>query len=308
MLKKSTIEFINKNCNIDLKGKNVLITGANSGIGLKTAETFLFAGANVIMACRNEKKANDARENLLKDYPKAKIFVLSLDLADFKSIDNFVKTMKNQKIDIDCFINNAGVFRQPNQKTKDGFELVMGTNYLGTFYLIGKIMPYLKELKHAVYLINTLSLVYKMVKIDYSDFFCERKYGNFRIYARSKLALAKYTHYLSAFVGDSAKNVRDNCIKVCAVHTGVSVTELMNKAYPRLSKLANLFRFMFNSIEKSSLGSLYIMANNLPNGTFVGPKGWFSMKGYPKINKIHKKMKTDTQKLIDCTKKMLKIN
>ena len=302
MLKKSTIKFINKKCNVNLKGKNVLITGANSGIGFKTAETFIYAGANVIMACRNEQKANEAREKLLTDYSKAKISVLPLDLADFKSIDNFVKMVKTQKIDIDCFVNNAGVFHQPNQKTKDGFELVMGTNYLGTFYLTEKILPYLEEINHEVYLINTLSLVYKSAKIDYSDFFCEKRYGNFRIYARSKLAMAKYTHYLASIMGDSAQNKGDSRIKVCAVHPGVSVTQLMNKAYPKLSKLANLFKFMFNSAEKSSLGPLYIMANNLPNGTFVGPKGWFYMKGYPKINKIHKKMKIDTQQLVDFIK------
>ena len=65
------------------------------------------------MACRNLSKAFDARSVLLRDYPNANVKIMSLDLADFKSIDNFISELK--KIDIDCLVNNAGVFNQPNK-------------------------------------------------------------------------------------------------------------------------------------------------------------------------------------------------
>ncbi len=306
-LKKATIKFINKKCNIDLTGKTVVVTGANSGIGFKTAEIFLYAHANIIMACRNTQKANEAREKLLSEYKTASILVLPLDLADLKSIENFVAEIKKQKIDIHCFVNNAGVFHQPNQTTKDGFELVMGTNFLGTFYLTELIYPYLESLKHKVYLINTLSLVYKFAKLNYADFYSKRKYKNFSVYSKSKLALAKYTHYLAFFKGDSDKNRGYSNIITCGVHPGISITPLANKAFPRLGKFARCVRFLFNSTEKSSLAPLYCVANNVPAGSLVGPKCLFGSRGYPKINKINKKMRNGSAELVEFAKNELKM-
>ena len=76
MLQPETVSYLRKNCPCELTGKTALITGASSGIGLKTAETMLWLGAKVIMACRNTGKAENVRKELLRDYPEADIRIM----------------------------------------------------------------------------------------------------------------------------------------------------------------------------------------------------------------------------------------
>ena len=80
-LTEKTKCWLKENCNISLKGKIVLVTGANSGVGFKTAEISAYLGVDVILACRNMERAQEARLKLLCDYPEASISVMQLDLA-----------------------------------------------------------------------------------------------------------------------------------------------------------------------------------------------------------------------------------
>ena len=81
--------WLKENCNISLKGKTVLVTGANSGVGFKTAEITVSLGADVILACRNMDRAQEARLKLLCDYPESSISVMQFDLASLTSIEAF---------------------------------------------------------------------------------------------------------------------------------------------------------------------------------------------------------------------------
>ena len=83
-LTEKTKTWIRKNADVDLTGKTVLITGANSGIGFKTVETMAYLGASVVMACRKMEKALTAKEKLLADYPHADIHIMELDLSTRK--------------------------------------------------------------------------------------------------------------------------------------------------------------------------------------------------------------------------------
>ena len=71
-----TKQWLNENCNVSLKGKTIIVTGANSGVGFKTAEISAYLGADVILACRNKERANEARLRLICDYPEASISVM----------------------------------------------------------------------------------------------------------------------------------------------------------------------------------------------------------------------------------------
>ena len=130
-LSAKTEKWLARECDITLAGKTVAVTGANSGVGFKIAETALYLGAKVVLACRNAEKAESAREKLLADCPGADIRVLQLDLADLSSVDSFAETVVKEAIDIDVFVNNAGVIKRPGDKTADGLDLVIGTNYIG---------------------------------------------------------------------------------------------------------------------------------------------------------------------------------
>ena len=296
-LSEKTKRWLKKNADISLEGKTVLITGANSGIGYKETEVMLYLGADVIMACRNLQKAEKARDTLLQDYPDAHIRLLELDMASFASIDRFTEILSQEKTDIDYFVNNAGVFHQPNQKTADGLELVIGTNYIGVYYLTEKLLPYLQTLPHKLGYINTVSIIHKIAKIEYKDFYYEKKYKNFGAYARSKLCLARYTYAL-------AKRCKDSNVQVWMIHPGIAMTPLgLNAFGGKVKGAANFFRGLFNTPEKSALALPYVMAKPTAVGSIIGPRALFGGWGYPKKNRILCRVRVGANELIDFTEK-----
>lgn len=298
-LTENTKRWLQKNAPVSLKGKTVVVTGANSGVGYKTAETMLFLGADVILACRNLQRANDARSALAADYPPSAISVLTLDLADFASIDAFAETIRRQKMDIDVFVNNAGVYHQPGKKTQNGFELIIGTNYFGVYYLTEKLLPYLSSLPHDVTYINTISLIHKIATLDYGDFYYTKRYRNLPVYGRSKLCLAKYTYY-------RAKEFAGSPVRMYMNHPGIAITPLgIQSVGPRFEKPAKAVSPLFNSPEKSSLSVAYILSHRLPVGSIVGPDKGFGGWGYPKVNRIFRKVKYGAEELIAFTNKEL---
>ena len=295
-LSNKTIKWLAKNASTSLKGKTVLITGANSGIGFKEAELMVYLGARVIMACRNPQKAQAAREALLQEYPNADIDTMQLDMASFASIDRFAETLLQDKTDIDYFVNNAGVFYQPHQKTADGLELVLGTNYIGVYYLTEKLLPYLQTLPHEVGYINTVSIIHKIAKIKYDNFYYTKKYKNFGAYARSKLCLARYTYAW-------ASRCVDTNIRVWMIHPGIAMTPLgLNAFGGKVKGAATFARGLFNTPEKSALALPYLTARQGAVGSLIGPRALFGGWGYPKNNRIVRKVKLGADALIHFTK------
>ena len=284
-LSAKTKRFLDRNCPVSLSGKTVLITGASSGIGLKTAETMLYLGAMVILACRNPEKAAYARTRLQADYPGAVLRIMQLDLADFRSIEEFASHLP----DVDVFINNAGMYHRPGQKTADGLQLITGVNYFGTWYLTEKVLPLLKQSPHPVVLINTVSIVQKTARVNYSRFFEDR--GS---YSRSKLCLARYSCSL-------AESCRNTNIRVYMSHPGIAVTAIASHLIGKLMVLAPVAPF--NTVEKSSLSAAWILSHNLPDGSLVGPRGLLNIWGYPSLNRPCKKAKRGIVPLLDFTRK-----
>ena len=295
-LSPKTARWLDANCPGRLQGKTVLVTGANSGIGFKTAETMVYLGAKVILACRNGEKAEAARSALAREYPGACVSVMKLDLADLSSVDAFAETLRKENTDIDAFVNNAGVFHHPGRKTADGFELVLGTNYIGVYALCERILPYLASLPHEATCINTVSLIHKAARrIDYEDFWFEKHYRNIAVYARSKLCLAKYTWAL-------AQRCAGTNVRAVMNHPGIAVTPLGLNAYgfPD-SRAVRFFSRFFNSPEKSSLSVAWILSHDPEPGSVTGPKKFFGGWGYPEKNRVSKKVKTGAGELIRFT-------
>ena len=244
-LSAKTKKWLKNNADISLQGKTVVVTGSNSGVGFKTAETMLYLGADVILACRNPQRAEAARKALVADYPDSTITVMLLDLADFSSIEAFVREIEERGTDIDVFVNNAGCFHQPGKTTKDGYDLVIGTNYIGTYYLTETLMPYLLSLQHKVFYINTVSIIHKIARVGYEDFYCTKgKHRSLAKYGRSKLCLAKYTYAL-------AKKYEGSNVRVYMNHPGITLTPLgLNAVKIDMAGFAvTLFSPLFNSNE-----------------------------------------------------------
>ncbi|XP_070808840.1 WW domain-containing oxidoreductase [Pituophis catenifer annectens] len=120
----------------DLSGKVIIITGANAGIGFETAKSFALHGAHVILACRNTSRAEEAMRQILKEWHKAKVEAITLDLASLQSVWEFAETFKSKNLALHVLVCNAAVFGLPWQLTEDGLERTFQVNHLGHFYLI----------------------------------------------------------------------------------------------------------------------------------------------------------------------------
>ncbi|XP_064076985.1 retinol dehydrogenase 14-like [Vanessa tameamea] len=157
--------------NTCLRGKTFLITGANSGIGLETAKALVKRKARVIFACRDIDKAKQAIAEIRKEQPTGgELIPMQLDLASFESIEKFVEVVKAGFYKIDVLINNAGVSvpLKQDQKTKEGFEIHIGVNHLGHFYLTNLLIDLLKKASPSRVVIVS-STLHEKGKLDFGD-------------------------------------------------------------------------------------------------------------------------------------------
>ncbi|APB01835.1 Protochlorophyllide reductase [Nocardia seriolae] len=247
----------------DQTGRIIIVTGATSGLGEATARALAAAGAQVIMACRNEIKAQAVARTMPGD-----VQIRQLDLADLASVRAFADTVDRA----DVLINNAGVMAVPKRKTADGFELQIGTNYLGHFALTGLLLDRISER-----VVNTSSITHFIGRIDLDDLNWEhRTYSRFGAYAQSKLALLLFTYELQrrlGLIGSPKLSV--------AAHPGYAATEISSETQNLLEQIVGLGnRLVAQSAEMGALPTLYAATAEVEPGGYYGPD-WFNWRGYP---------------------------
>ena len=171
----------------DLRGRKMIVTGCNSGIGLATTRALAAKGATVVMACRNEDKGKRALDQVRAAVAGADLRLLRLDLANLASVRQFAVEVQNQIDRVDGLINNAGVMMPPLGHTDDGFETQFGTNVLGHFALTGLLLPLLERAPGAR-VVWLSSLAHWVGRIDFNNLNAEKGYSAWNAYAQSKLA------------------------------------------------------------------------------------------------------------------------
>ena len=131
---------------ISLIGKDICITGGNTGLGKESAIKLASLGAHIIILSRPSKKSDDAVEEIKLRSKNSNIDFVPLDLADLNSVKQCASQIKSKLSKIDVLMNNAGVMAIPErQVTKDGFEMQMGVNHLGHFLLTNELLSLLKK-------------------------------------------------------------------------------------------------------------------------------------------------------------------
>jgi len=202
----------------DLSGKNVIITGSNTGIGLITAKELAKMKATVVIAARDEEKGREA-VRIVKEYSNNdNVSFAKLDLNSLESVRQFAKKM--EKEDIHYLINNAGVMFPPHGLTKDGFEVQLGVNHLGHFLLTMLLIDNLKRNKARVINLSSLGHTYCRPEMDLSDIRDPgKKYSKMYLYGRSKLANVLFTKELQSRYG------KDGIVSY-SLHPGNIMTEL----------------------------------------------------------------------------------
>jgi NAD(P)-dependent dehydrogenase (short-subunit alcohol dehydrogenase family) len=155
----------------NLSGKQIVVTGGNSGIGFEAAREFARAQAYVVLACRDLDKARVAAAKIITAFPGATLDVMELDLASLKSIRRFAGSLRARHSKLHVLCNNAGVMAIPRRRTADGFEMQFGTNHLGHFALTGLLLDTLDEDSRVV---TVSSGVHRMGSINFNDLQSER--------------------------------------------------------------------------------------------------------------------------------------
>jgi len=196
-----------------MQSKTVIITGANSGIGLEAAVGLAKLGATVVMACRNPAKAEAARADIVQRSNGGDVQAMSLDLASFDSIRGFAKEALDRFANIDVLLNNAGLVMRSRTETVEGFESTFGVNHLGHFLLTSLLLDRLKATP-AARVVTVASDAHKFAGagIPFDDLNANKKYAAFKIYGQSKLANILFTRELAKRLHNDGSSLTANCL------------------------------------------------------------------------------------------------
>jgi len=266
-----------------LAGRNVVITGANSGIGYRAALVLAAKGAHVVLACRDPGRGAAAVQTILWGVPDADVATASLDLASLSSVHRFAEEILAQGEPLHCLINNAGVMAPPRRlETEDGFELQFGTNVLGHFALTALLIPALERAAtQGARVVTVASIAHQRGRIDFDDLQSLKQYSPMGSYAQSKLG-----DLMFAFELDRRLRAAGSPIASLAVHPGIAATNLFRAGdYHGIERVARdafgpLVGLVLNSDAAGALPTLYAAtAETVESGGYYGPQGLFEARG-----------------------------
>ena len=202
----------------DLRGKTVMITGANSGIGWTTALGIARRGATLVMVCRDEARGRAARDELVAETGNEAVELMVADLGEPESLVALAADFQERHDALHVLINNAGSVFNPRQETAAGLEKTFAVNHLGPFLLTNLLLDTLKKSAPAR-IINLSSGLHPRGRIDFDDLMMKGRYNSLQAYNNSKLATVLFTYEL-------ARRLEGTDVTVNAVHPGIVKTNL----------------------------------------------------------------------------------
>ncbi|XP_015684142.1 dehydrogenase/reductase SDR family member 13-like [Protobothrops mucrosquamatus] len=234
---------------VSLRGKTVLITGGNTGIGKATAVDLARRGARVILACRDKARGESAVCDIRRESGNSEVILMILDLANLNSVQAFAETFLKSEPRLDILINNAGVFK--DGQTTDGFDLAFQVNHLAHFLLTHLLLDRLKRCAPSRIVIVSSSGHFSG-KIDFRTIHkpVEGMKNSALSYCNSKLANILHTREL-------ANRLEGTNITSYAVHPGVVKTEIA-RFYPRwLSGLIWFVKLFIRNCDSGAQTTIY---------------------------------------------------
>jgi NAD(P)-dependent dehydrogenase (short-subunit alcohol dehydrogenase family) len=251
-----------------LDGRTFVITGASSGIGLAAARELARSGGRVVLAVRDRGRGEQAAATIPGERE-----VRTLDLADLASVRTFADDWDE---DLDVLINNAGVMAVPQARTRDGFEMQVGTNHLGHFALTNLLLPRITDR-----VVTVSSPGHRMGRIRLDDLNWEREpYKPWPAYGQSKLANLLFTLELQRRLAAA-----DSPVRALAAHPGYAATNLQGRTGNALQRnaMAVLNRIVAQSGAMGALPTLFAATQDLPGAAYVGPDGLAEQRGHPTL-------------------------
>jgi NAD(P)-dependent dehydrogenase (short-subunit alcohol dehydrogenase family) len=264
----------------NLSGKLAVVTGANSGLGFGLTTRLAAAGADVVMAIRNQAKGEAAIEQIRQTVPDAKLTIKRLDLASLASVKALGDELNAEGRPIDILIDNAGIMQPPQRETtEDGFELQFGSNHLGHFALTGHLLPLLRAAE-AARVTSLSSLAARLGGINFDDINWEKRYNPTAAYNQSKSATLMFALELDRRSREAGWGIVSN-----AAHPGLTSTNLQlsgpSHGMDNPSLLERFYRltrvvtpFAWQSIDMGILPALFAATSpQAEGGGYYGPRG-----------------------------------
>ena len=238
-----------------MKGKIVIVTGANAGIGKATAAQLSDLGATVVLACRCKERGEAALGEL--SCVDGRCFdLMPLDLADLDSVRAFAAAFAKKYDRLDALINNAGILGRHRAQTKQGFEMSFGVNYLGAFLLTMLLLPLLEKSRQGR-VVMMASVAHGWGDVRFDDLNFTRGYNRFAAYGHSKLCCLLFTRALAQKL-----RARGSRVTVNAVHPGIVATDIVvNRANGRFRWVASLMKLLFMDSDEGAKTSVFLASD-----------------------------------------------
>lgn len=230
--------------------KVCVVTGANSGIGYALAKGLLLSGAQVILACRNPVKAEQAKERLIRETKSSKLDIILCDLSLKSSVKKFVQEFNHKYKTLDVLCQCAGNISFKRTLTDEGIEANFASNVLGPFYLSKLLLPYFTKDK-PVQIINIAGEFHRFYKIDFDNVFYQKNFNPLMAGSISMLERIMLTYYL-------ADKVKDTNIAVNCFHPENVKTEMLNKLPSFVRPFASLIKPFQISPEEGADTALWL--------------------------------------------------
>ncbi|MCF8459269.1 MAG: SDR family oxidoreductase [Flavobacteriales bacterium] len=256
-----------------MKGKTVVITGGNAGIGKATAIALAKKGAEIVITSRSESNAKAAVAEIKSTSGNPAVSYVLVDLSSQKSVRKAAEELKTKCPQIDVLINNAGCYISDLQLNVDGIEMQFGTNHIGHFLLTNLILDNIKASGKAR-IINLSSIAHKSTRaLNFDDINYQKEdYGGWKSYSRSKFCNILFTKEL-------ALRLEKDGITVNAVHPGGVRTEIAEKNANWFTKLGWIvMKPLMITVEKGAATSIHLASSPQVEG--ISGHYWAMSKQY----------------------------
>jgi len=206
----------------DVRGKNILVTGATSGIGLEASVELARRGARLVLVGRDPRRTEAAVAEVKSRSGSAEVSHLLCDFSSQASIRRLAEAVLARHDRLDVLVNNAGGVNKTRRLTEDGIEMTFAVNHLG-YFLLTNLLTDLLVRSAPARVVTVASIGHRQGTLDFADLGYERGYRIMRAYSRSKLANV-------LFAAELARRLAGTGVTSNSLHPGAVATHIWSGA------------------------------------------------------------------------------
>ena len=202
-----------------MKNKNIVVTGATSGIGQQAALELARMGANITIVSRSEDKCRNTVQMIQSKSGNTNVDYVVGDLSVVSEIREVADKIRARLNQLDVLVNNAGAYFSDRQMTSDGYEKTFALNHLNYFLLTNELLDLLKRAASEngeARIVNVSSDAHRFVRsgVSFDDLKRERDYSGMTVYGETKMMNIMFTE-------EMARRLDGTGVTVNAMHPGL---------------------------------------------------------------------------------------